>query len=474
MPSEKFRHELKTEATQWLQEGLVNQAQLEQLVDRYQLEQLEDNAKGRFVGILISLGCLLIGLGVITFIAANWQEMTRPVKVVLLLSLFLIVNIGGFSLWQRSGQRMPQALGQGLLLIGNLSLGAMIALFAQIFHISGELHGLFIWWGLGVLNMAYGLRLSNLGLLAIAVIGYGYWTSQSYLHRLASGADFSLVEVLITHMPILAALLFVPLAYFCRSRLLFVCAAIATGTAISNSSISPLFSSGSLPAIATTTAFLLPAALLYSYSDGLWYGIFRQPDRRIDFRPLARRLGIAALGIAFYWFAVISEWANNGMFGRSNEIVPSFAAWQSLPSIVALLIVLIVQWVDCLRRSTHRSRLNDAVIAALLIIAGVCLTLSFAQPTNFAWTGMIANGLTTVLGIGVIRESLDRADRTGFWYGMVLLTLLILTKVFMIDTDLLFKALMLVICGVAIIAAGIWFEKYVRSLSGATHHGSAN
>ncbi len=472
MPSEKFRHELKAEAAQWHREGLVSQAQLAQLVSRYQLDQLEDTAKGRFVGILISLGCLLIGLGVITFIAANWQAMPRTVKVGLLLSLFLTVNIGGFSLWQRSRHRMPQALGQGLLLIGNLSLGAIIGLFAQIFHISGELHSLFIWWGFGVLTMAYGLRLRNLGLLAIAVIGYSYWIGQRYLRQFSSGAELSFVELTLTHMPILAVLLFVPLAYFCRSRLLFVSAAIATSTAIINSSISPLFSGATLPAIATTTAFLLPAALLYSYNDRLWCGILRRRDRSRTFQRLAQRLGIAALGIAFYWFAVISEWANDGMFSRSSDVSPSFATWPSLPSIMVLLVILVLQWVYCLR-SAHR-RLNNVVIGALLIIAGLCLTLSFAQPANFAWTGLIANGLTAVLGIGVIRESLDQADRTSFWYGMVLLTLLILTKVFMIDTELLFKASMLVLCGVAIIVAGIWFEKYVRSRSEALRNGSPN
>lgn len=464
MPSEKFRHELKAEAAQWHRERLISQDQLEQLVSRYQLDQLEDTAKGRFVGILISLGCLLIGLGVITFIAANWQEMPRTVKVSLLISLFLLVNIGGFILWQRSRYRMPQALGQGLILIGNLSLGAIIGLFAQIFHISGELHSLFIWWGFGVLAMAYGLRLRNLGLLAIAIIGYGYWTGQSYLYQFTSGANLALVDLILTHMPIFAALLFIPLAYLCRSRLLFVTAAIATGTAIVNGCISTVFSGATLPAIATTTAFLLPAALLYSYDDRLWRRIVRRRHQSTNFQALAQRLGIAALGIAFYWFAVISEWANDGMFRQSSEVSPSLTAWTSLPSMIVLLVILVLQWINCLR-SAHR-RLHNMVIGALLIIAGLCLTLSFAQPANFAWTGIIANGLTAVLGIGVIRESLDRADRTSFWYGMVLLTLLILTKVFMIDTELLFKASMLVLCGVAIIIAGIWFEKYVRSQSG--------
>jgi uncharacterized membrane protein len=463
MASEKFRHELRQALSTWQQEGLINPHQQQQLTDRYQLDQLDNAAKNRFVTILISLGCLLIGLGVITFIAANWQEMGKWVKVALLSGLFLGVNIGGFTLWQRSTDRGMQFLGQGLLLVGNLSIGAMLGLFAQIFHIVGEQYPLYLWWGLAVLLMAYGLRLKSLSILAIAVIGWGYWNGWWQTNSIwgipipdVRGREFSLLDFWINHMAAFAALVFVPLAYLCRSRGLFIAAVIAVASAITNSCIT---FSGQLPGFVTAIAFLLTPALLYSYDDRLWQGIFHARPN-INFQPIAQRLGIAGFGIALYWFAVVSEWRNVLGYGQSK--VP-FTAWTGASSALLLLVVLVVQWVYLFRSPRRRSSLHF-VVAAMFVIAALLLSYSFEFNQDWAGTGMIANVLTGVLGIGIIRESLPTGNRSGFWYGIVLLTLLILTKVMMSQTELLFKALMLVACGIGIVVAGLWFEKYVRSL----------
>jgi uncharacterized membrane protein len=464
MASEKFRHELRKVLPDWQQEGLITIAQQQQLSDRYDLNQLDDAAKSRFVTILISLGCVLIGLGVITFIAANWQEMGKWVKVALLSGLFLGVNIGGFSLWQRSQDRGIQFLGQGLLLIGNIAIGAILGLFAQTFHIIGEQYPLYLWWGLGVLVMAYGLRLKSLGILAIALIGWGYWGGWWEVHSIwgipipdRRLQEFSLLGFWINHMAAFAALVFVPLAYLCRSRGLFIATVIALTTALINSCIT---FSGQLPGFVGAIAFLLAPALLYSFDDQLWQGILRS-RAPVNFQPIAQRLGIAGLGIALYWFAVVSEWLTTPRYG-DNKI--PFSSWSGASSAVILIVVMIVQWVYLLRSSRYRSSMHY-VVATLFMITAILLSYSFEFNQAFAGTGIVANVLAGVLGIGIIRESLPTGDRSGFWYGIVLLTGLILTKVMMTQTELLFKAFMLVVAGIAIVIAGMWFEKYVRSMN---------
>jgi uncharacterized membrane protein len=96
MVSDKFRHQLRREAQVWRDEGLIDAGQYQHLAQRYQFTQLDTTARNRFVAILVGLGSVLIGLGVITFVAANWQELPRAVKVMLLLSLFIGVNVTGF------------------------------------------------------------------------------------------------------------------------------------------------------------------------------------------------------------------------------------------------------------------------------------------------------------------------------------------------------------------------------------------
>ncbi|MCM1981629.1 DUF2157 domain-containing protein, partial [Lyngbya confervoides] len=187
MGTEKFRRQLREEAEQWWQDGLIDAALYEQLADRYQFKSIETATSLRFIAILLGLGGILLGLGAITFVAANWQDWSRSVRVILLLSLFLGINSTGFFLWRQPGR---QRLGQGLLLTGSLVLGANLGLMSQMFHQSGFLYELLLIWSLGVLGMAYGLRLTSLGVVAwgLMLISYGHWFLDGRLR------DFQIID----------------------------------------------------------------------------------------------------------------------------------------------------------------------------------------------------------------------------------------------------------------------------------------
>ena len=89
MVSDKFRRQLQQEADLWQAEGLIHTDLYEQLSERYQFNALDTSAHNGFITVLMGLGSILIGLGVIIFVAANWQELPREGKVTLLLSLFM-------------------------------------------------------------------------------------------------------------------------------------------------------------------------------------------------------------------------------------------------------------------------------------------------------------------------------------------------------------------------------------------------
>jgi uncharacterized membrane protein len=131
---DNFARKLRTEAQQWQDEGLIDRDLYDQLADRYQFSNLEAEGRDRFVFILIGLGAILLALGVITFVAANWQALSREIRLVLLISLFLSTNIAGFYLWRqplpssiaaRRTQRRKRTFGAGLILLGNLLIGAI-------------------------------------------------------------------------------------------------------------------------------------------------------------------------------------------------------------------------------------------------------------------------------------------------------------------------------------------------------------
>ncbi len=468
MASEKFRRQLRQEAQQWETEGLISPEQRQQLAARYQLAQLEATAQGNFTLVLVGLGCVLLGLGVITFVAANWQDWGRPARVLLLLSVFVGVNAAGFYLWRdryaprvrsapgahsalNPNRRSPawrQRLGQGLLLLGGLILGANLALMAQMFHIGGPIYGLYVPWALGVAVMAYSLRLASLGVLSaiLMAIAYGYaWVDMS-----SWMAEGSPLNWLLWEMPLAAAVLYLPLAYWCRSRGLFALAALGAGLALM---ISPNGFGLGAPMVrwAMPVMLFLPPALLVGYSDGLW----QRTSTRQSFEALARALGVLFLGILFYWFSFhwsFEPWTPPGSAERR--------LWQPWLSLVGFGLVAVVEWAYLWGRSRPSSRL--IALAGLMAVGLAVMFWHWVVGPIPVVATFLFNALLAVLAIGSLRESLASGQRRLFWFGIGLLTLQILSRLLEYDTDLLLKALVFGLCGLGVMAAGLWFEKYIR------------
>ncbi|MEM7650438.1 MAG: DUF2157 domain-containing protein, partial [Cyanobacteria bacterium P01_A01_bin.70] len=105
--------------------------------------------------------------------------------------------------------------------------------------------------------------------------------------------------------------------------------------------------------------------------------------------------------------------------------------------------------------------------AVILGFLGVTATLFFwtfnAGPIPILAT-TVMNILLAVLALGMMREGLGSGTRSPFWWGLVMLTLQILSRVLEYETGLLVKSLVFVVCGLGVILIGLWFERYVRTL----------
>ncbi len=461
MVSDNFRHQLRQEAKLWRAEGLINEDLYQQLSERYQFYSLETAASNRFIAILTGLGGILIGLAAITFVAANWQFWSREFKVALLLSLFIGVNATGFYLWRTptgtAGKRdgWKQRLGHALLLLGAIILGANMALMSQMFHISGSPHGLYLVWGLGVLAMAYSLRLTSLGVLAMILMGSGYWLG---VFDWRSKEEFSWLELLVQHMPVVASLLFVPLAYWCRSRAIFSLAAIGIVFSLETS----LFQGSSVsPAWIAAIACALPPALLWGYDDTILPNIHSR-----WFQPLARTLALWFLGGMFY-FCSFRWWEN-----ASSQQIEAAALLNWIPLLdVALLGGLTVwEWLYLARQGRkHPSRkgvdLTTNTIACFIAVSALIPLWHFSFSSIPLLATFAFNVLLFLLAAGLIQEGLALGNRGTFWGGMVLLVLQIISRMLEYDTGLLLKAFVFLLCGIGAIAAGLLFERYSSTLA---------
>ncbi len=461
MASEKFRYQLRQEAQQWQEEGLISPEIYEQLVTRYRLEELDSASRDRFILIFLGLGFILLGLGVITFVAANWQTWSRPIKVLLLLGLFIGTNCTGFYLWRSPDERKSR-LGQGLLLFGALSLGANLGLMSQMFHQTGAAYTLYLIWGLGVWAMAYALRLTSLGLMAIILVAIAYCWGILSFDSLENTSGQELQQ-----MSLIISFLFIPLAYYCRSRWLFglssVLIVFALGANLSHYlTVADLSSASFIPGI----LFILPPALLWSYRDDL---LFSNSD--VNFEAINRKLAVFYLG-CFFYLCSFNFWDNNVDYNQSGKFI-DFAPWSLLIAPIIFIILGIWAWVQLgLRRTSNlpwRLDRNSAYIGTTLIILFGLIWFNIAvTPIGIAGT-IIFNLLLFLLAIILISQSVREGRRFNFWLGIILLILQIFSRMFEYNTGLILKAIALFACGIAAILAGLWFERYLSTVNSSSN-----
>jgi uncharacterized membrane protein len=460
MISDKFRRELRAEAKLWTAEGLIDSSLYQQLSERYQFHTLETASRNRFLSILMSLGGILLGIGVITFVAANWQIWSREFRVAMLLSLFVAINAAGFYLWRVPPSQnknlnqniLPlikgrnQLLGEGFLLLGSLILGANMALMAQMFHIGGSASGLFLVWGIGVLGMAYSLRLTSLGVLSALLVGFGYWLA---VLDWSSQVEFSWLQVLVRQMPIAASLMFVPIAYWCRSRVIFAIGAIAI-----------IFSLQVSIAQATNTGWgaamfcALPPALLWGYDDAMWPKVHSRL-----FQPTARSLALLYFAGLFYILSFHWFWQDLPTPGQTGP------DWVLLANAAVLGALAVFEWLhlgrlEMSRRTRKKVNLTTGAIAFFILASALMPFFHLSITPIPQLATFLFNVLSFLLAVGLLREGLALGNRQSFWGGMVLIALQVISRLFEYNTELLLKSFVFVLCGIGVIAAGLWFEKH--------------
>lgn len=466
MVLDNFRRKLRQEAQKWRDEGIISSSCYQDLGKRYQWDNLEIAARDRFVFIVIAIGSILLSLGIITFVAANWQAWSRDVKFVILISLFFATTITGFYSFREptlnaQGKKQPrskQLLGESLLILGALILGANIALMAQMFNISGSTSQLFLCWGLGVLIMVYGLSLTSLGILSIILLQIGYWTGLGELSY--SATDFSWSRLLVQHMPLFIWLLFVPLAYLCRSRWIFALAAIAFTISL-QFNLNPLqrlaYSNNNTAPWVASFAFALPAALFWSYDDLLFPTInFRL------FQPLAQSLALWFFGtlfyvLSFYW---VWQYPSSGFYPlTTNSPIRTF----SLIDLGIFSGLVVLQWLFMLRYRNSLTRrgmdITNVFITSFIVIVALIPFWHQAVTRIPGLAVFIFNILLGIFAFGLMRHGIEYGDRRTFWGGMLLLTLQIISRMWEYDTDLIFRSFVFAMCGIGIISAGLWFER---------------
>ena len=138
---------LQRELNYWKEKRLIDAEQASTI------EALYLPAKGHFAQVLFSLGALLIGLGLLSFIAANWDEIPKLLRVGIILAGYVGSILAAWRL-----EAVQPRLSRACLFLGSFIYGGGVFLIAQMFHEGGHWSGAVLWWFLGLLPVLFLFR----------------------------------------------------------------------------------------------------------------------------------------------------------------------------------------------------------------------------------------------------------------------------------------------------------------------------
>jgi uncharacterized membrane protein len=425
--STKFRAALRNELAIWIQKGIVTEDTAKQLSNAYELDNLRHESTRLLSAVIFTIGSLLLGGGLISFVAANWEAIPTPIKLALLFSALLSFHTIGFWLWRSKNWRR---LGHALIFCGCLVFGANIGLVAQIFHISSNWYGGFGAWALGSLVMAWAVRSWIIGVLALGTSFIWFFGFQSDHDQSAS------------FYPLILALALLPLAWIIRSRVLY--AGTLLGIIMAACVLAGYQGSG------RQLLFTMAAGGMFMWTLG---ELHRASDWRMEFANITAGFGLGLLAVAAYVWSFHYLW-DASVFG------PMRSLWAFLFFSLSIAFSLLM-W-----KKAKQSQLLLTV--GVLVVGGILcasslLSVANANVSNGEFLFTVTTNLaalilaTVIIGVGLIDER-----RLAFWLGSLYLVLLILSRFLEYETSLLVKSVAFLACGVAVIIAGMSYEKYLR------------
>jgi len=166
-----YRNRLTRDLESWQRQGWVDDRGAEAI-----LKSVEpDRTASRLPTILGFLGAVLIVFAAMAFVAANWSEIPRIVRLTLLLGGMAVAYGCAWMLMRRDYRFAADAA----ILIGTGVYGAAIMLVAQIYHIEAHYPDGVLMWSLGA-TLAAALTLSR-GAHAVAIAGASFWSMSEML-----------------------------------------------------------------------------------------------------------------------------------------------------------------------------------------------------------------------------------------------------------------------------------------------------
>jgi uncharacterized membrane protein len=427
-----YRRRLERDLEVWRQRGLVSPDAATQI-----LESVQIDSRPRTANIVGFLGAILIAFAAIAFVAANWAEMPRPLRLGLL--------IGGMALCYGLAAILDRIrhpwFADAAIFAGAALFGASIMLVAQSYHISGDYPDALLLWGAGAFVAA--LLGPSRAALVLSIVVLGLWSWYEVF-------DFGWT----VHWPFLPALALiagVAAAWGWRAGIHLVVLALAGWSAVS------LFSlSGSLNWSAAATTCLGIAAGLLLFGTGRFLDSHARWTHAGPFGAVLTTYGM----FGFLALLVILQFAvfEAGLPDLVHDRAPLVSA-----GVLAALSAGLLATVH----PANRNLLIDFVAPVAITGGAVGLTVAAAGDYDFAKSltlQVVLGALALVAGVWAVAHGNRTGSRTLSTFGLIAFAAEVLYLYFVTFGTLLDTALFFLVGGLLLIGLAATLVRLQRRM----------
>lgn len=165
----------------WEDAGLISKNQAEQIIS------FENNAKQpRLVLALLFLGIFIICSGIVSLIAANWDEISGWLKLIINFAVLAAISGGTYNAYSQGKKGWFEA---GLFAIF-LMVGASIALVAQVFQLHSNIANGFLSWAIFTTPLILLSKKKLLSLFFVPILLFSFLAKIEIWHILSRIFDY--------------------------------------------------------------------------------------------------------------------------------------------------------------------------------------------------------------------------------------------------------------------------------------------
>lgn len=416
---------IQKELTELVNAGIISTDTAEAIHKYYASKN--SGSSGKQLVIFGILGAVLIGLGIILIIAHNWDELSKPFK---LLFAFLPLVTGQaacvYTLLKKNNSAAWRESAASFLVF---AAGAAISLVSQIYNMEGNLSSFLFIWMLLCIPVVYGMQSAVASLVCIAGITW-YAAETCYFHY-GSGEDYY-------YWLLLAALL--PFYYSLYRQ------KPASNFTVLHHWLVPLSLTVSLGTVAAGDEELLFPA--YINLLGLFYIIgnsryFRSQkaiaNGYITFGSLGTAGILIFLSFDFFWEHLRK---NFFLHGASPELIVT---------LITFFLAAAALYLQKKNNPDKTIRPFEFTFAAFSVI--------FVLGTGITGAAVFINLLVLTTGIFTILNGV-KANHLGILnYGLVIITVLVMCRFFDSDLSFVIRGLLFVIVGAGFFGANYYLIK---------------